>query len=53
MYYDANGRLCSMLTSWTDIPEGDLFTQLSAGQSWFRIDDLLCLRALIDELSKQ
>jgi hypothetical protein len=53
MYHDADGRLCSMLASWTDVPEGDLFMQTSAGRSWFRIDDLLHLRVLIDELLKQ
>jgi hypothetical protein len=53
MYYDANGRLRSMLASWTDVAQGDLFTQASAGRSWFRVDDLLRLRVLIDELLKQ
>jgi hypothetical protein len=50
MYYDASGRLCSMLASWTDVLEPDQFTQVSAGQSWFRTDDLLRLCTLIDEL---
>jgi hypothetical protein len=50
MYYDASGRLCSMLASWTDVPEPDQFAQVSAGQSWFRTDDLLRLCALIDDL---
>jgi hypothetical protein len=48
MYYDARGRLRSVLASWTDVPEPDLFTQASAQRSWFRTDDLLRLRALID-----
>jgi hypothetical protein len=48
MYYDARGRLRSVLASWTDVPESDLFTQASAQRSWFRTDDLLRLRALID-----
>lgn len=50
MYYDANRRLRSMLASWTDVPESDLFTQASGGRSWFRTDDLQRLRVLIDEL---
>ena len=50
MYYDANRRLCSMLAAWTDVPVPDLFAQASAGRSWFRVDDLLALCALIDEL---
>ncbi|KRB83515.1 hypothetical protein ASE07_23700 [Noviherbaspirillum sp. Root189] len=53
MYQDANERLTSMLVSWTDVQEPDLFMQASAGRSWFRIDDLLLLRVLIDELLKQ
>ena len=51
MYYDAKGRLHSVLASWTDVPEQDLFAQASDGRSWFRTDDLLRLRALIDERS--
>ena len=51
MYYDASGQLRSMLASWTDVQEPDQFAQASAGQSWFRTDDLLRLCALIDELS--
>jgi Family of unknown function (DUF5372) len=50
MYFDANGRLRSVLASWTDIPEQDLFAQASAGRSWYRVDDLLRLCALIGEL---
>lgn len=47
MYYNAKGRLCSILASWTSVPERDLFSQASAGRSWFRTDDLLQLCALI------
>lgn len=50
MYYDAKGRLCSVLASWTDVPELDLFAQASQGRSWFRTDDLLRLCALMREL---
>jgi hypothetical protein len=49
MYYDARGRLRSVLASWTDVAEQDLFAQASGQRSWFRTDDLLRLRALIDE----
>ena len=48
MYFDAEGRLRSVLASWTDVPEQDLFAQASDGRSWFRTDDLLRLCALID-----
>jgi len=48
MYYDAEGRLRSMLTSWTSVAGADAFTQASAGRLWFRIDDLLALSALLE-----
>jgi len=50
MFYDANGRLASMLASWTNVDEPDAFAQAAAGRSWFRTDDLRRLRALIDDL---
>jgi len=51
MFFDAQGRLRSLLTSWTDVDEPDAFTQCSAGRSWLRTDDLLHLRALVDEIA--
>ena len=50
MFFDAKGRLRSLLTSWTDVQEADAFGRASAGRSWFRIDDLLRLRALLDQV---
>jgi hypothetical protein len=50
MFYDAEGRLHSMLASWTDVPEQDLFAQASADRSWFRTDDLIRLNSLIGEI---
>jgi Family of unknown function (DUF5372) len=50
MYYDAHGRLRSVLASWTDVAERDLFAQASAGRSWFRSDDLQRLCVLLDAL---
>jgi hypothetical protein len=50
MFYDAEGRLRSMLASWTDVPEQDLFAQASAGRSWFRTYDLIRLGSLISEI---
>jgi hypothetical protein len=50
MFFDAHRRLRSMLASWTNVAEQDAFAQAAAGRSWFRIDDLLKLRALLDEL---
>jgi hypothetical protein len=49
MFFDAHGRLRSLLSSWTDVYARDAFAQASGGRSWFRIDDLLCLRALLDQ----
>ena len=46
MYYDAQGQLRSMLTSWTSLHELDSFMAASSGRSWFRVGDLLQLSAL-------
>jgi hypothetical protein len=46
MYYDAQGQLRSILTSWTSLHELDSFMAASSGRSWFRVDDLLQLSAL-------
>jgi hypothetical protein len=53
MYFDGQGRLRSMLTSWTSVAEEDLFTRVSAGRSWFRPDDLVRLGALIGEVQRR
>ena len=50
MYFDAHGKLRSILTSWTSLAEPDLFAQTAAGRSWFRVDDLLRLYAQVAEL---
>jgi hypothetical protein len=50
MYYDGKRRLRSILASWTSLAEQDLFAQAAHGRSWFRVDDLLRLCALIVEL---
>jgi hypothetical protein len=46
-YFDQQGKLCSMLTAWTDLAALDFFAQASQGRSWFRVDDLLALSALV------
>nr|WP_292337868.1 hypothetical protein [Mesorhizobium sp.] len=33
MFYDAAGRLRSLLASWTDVAEPDVFIQVAAGRS--------------------
>ncbi|WP_277813129.1 DUF5372 family protein [Aromatoleum aromaticum] len=50
MYFDSRARLRSMLISWTNLAGDDLFSQISAGRSWFRTDDLLKLAALLEDL---
>lgn len=52
MFFDDQGRLRSLLASWTDIVEPDAFAQCSAGRSWLRADDLVHLRVLVDEVAK-
>jgi hypothetical protein len=50
MYFDEQGRLRSMLASWTDVPAVDEFARASAGRSWFRVDDLLRLCTVLDAI---
>ena len=53
MYYNAQGRLCSMLVSWTSLALQDAFALASAGRSWFRVDDLLNLAALLQDAREE
>ncbi|MBS0329556.1 MAG: transposase [Proteobacteria bacterium] len=50
MYRSAGGQLRSLLTSWTSLHEIDSFMAASRGRSWFRVDDLLRLSALLAAL---
>ncbi|MET3524739.1 DUF5372 family protein [Mesorhizobium abyssinicae] len=52
MFYDAEGRLRSLLASWTDVGEPDVFIQVAAGRSFVRPDDLATLAALIDQIER-
>lgn len=38
-----------MLVSWTSLAQADAFAQASQNRSWFRIDDLLTLVAVLQE----
>ena len=49
LYYNKQGRLCSVLASWTNLALQDAFSLASAGRSWFRVDDLLNLVALLQD----
>ncbi|WP_139110140.1 DUF5372 family protein [Ensifer sp. LC163] len=51
MFYDAQGRLRSLPASWTDVNETDLFSQVAAGRSFSRPDDLSALASLIDRIN--
>ena len=46
-YYEAGGRLKSLMTNVTDVIAKDAFDRISAGRSAFRIDDLLELWRLL------
>lgn len=52
MFFDAQGRLRSLLISWTDAQVPDAFARASDGCSWFRVDDLLRLRAILDQATQ-
>jgi len=47
MYFDAQGRLRSILTSWTSLADQEPFLQAAGGRSWFCPDDLSALAALL------
>jgi len=47
-YYDSSGKLKSLVTNMTDVVAKDAFDCISAGQSAFRVDDLLELQSLLD-----
>ena len=52
-YFDHDGKLRSMLVSWTNIANTDFFLEASKGRSWFRVDDLLNLSELLQSLLKK
>ena len=49
-FFDEDGRLRSLLASWTNVDGPDAFTRAAGGRSWLRMDDLARLRALVDEV---
>ena len=52
MFYDARGRLRSLQASWTNVDEPDVFTEVAAGTSFLRPEDLAALAVLIDEIER-
>jgi hypothetical protein len=53
MFYGAQGRLRSLPASWTDVDDADVFSQVSAGRSFSRPDDLSALASLIDHIKSR
>ena len=52
MYFNEAGRLRSIAASWTSVADNDQFQCASRGRSWFRVDDLLELTALLQTLKQ-
>ena len=46
-----NGRMESIPVEWTDMATQDPFVVLSAGQAYFRVEDLLRLVTLIESVT--
>ncbi|HJN16009.1 MAG TPA: DUF5372 family protein [Armatimonadota bacterium] len=51
-YHDDNGQLVSLPGAWTSVCAPDPVVVLSAGQSAFRVQDLMDLARLIEELKQ-
>jgi hypothetical protein len=50
-FFNTKGRKSSVPLSWTDIGPKDAFVVVSAGRSLYRVEDLLCLVRLIEEIN--
>jgi hypothetical protein len=50
LFFNAKGRRSSVPLDWTDIGPKDPFVAVSAGRSLFRVEDLLGLVRLIEEI---
>jgi hypothetical protein len=51
MFFGEEGRLRSLPTSWTNVYEADAFAQCAGDRSWLRVDDLVQLRVLVQEIA--
>lgn len=51
LFEDEEGCGCSLPTAWTTVAVADPFVVLSAGRSFFRIEDLLSLVTLVKKVS--
>ena len=52
VYINKKGDIATVLTSWTDVIEPDIFVLQSAGRSNFRSSDLIELSKLLKYLKK-
>ena len=53
VYFDENGDAATVMTSWTDVIEPDMFVIQSAGRSNFKYSDLVELSKILKYLKKQ
>jgi hypothetical protein len=51
LFYNAKGRRSSVPLEWTDMGPEDAFIAVSAGRALFRVEDLLGLAGLIEEIN--
>lgn len=52
MYFNEHGHVRSLLASWTDVDEQELFAQAAGGRSYLRVDDLAKLARLLEEIEQ-
>ena len=52
-YFGEKGDAATVLTSWTDVAEPDMFIMQSAGRSNFKYSDLVELSKILKYLKKQ
>jgi len=50
IFCDDNSRRRAIPAPWTDVQAVDPFVIISAGRSYFRVEDLICLSDLINDL---
>jgi Family of unknown function (DUF5372) len=49
-FFDDDGTTQSVPRAWTDAADPDVFVTMAAGRSPFRVEDLLALAEVIDEI---
>jgi hypothetical protein len=49
-FLDEEGTQCSLLRAWTGAADPDLFVALVGGRSALRVEDLLALAELVEEM---